>query len=66
MTAIPRKYITDDRNQKQAVIADPETFNRIESIIKNNGLAKFMDEAEADETLSVSEDKKFKKTMKKD
>jgi hypothetical protein len=28
MTAIPRKYITDAKNQKQAVIVDLETFNR--------------------------------------
>jgi len=34
MTAIPRKYITDAKNQKQAVIVDLETFNRMESIIK--------------------------------
>jgi membrane-bound ClpP family serine protease len=34
MTTIPRKYITDAKNQKQAVIVDLETFNRMESIIK--------------------------------
>lgn len=40
MTAIPRKYITDAKNQKQAVIVDLETFNRMESIIEDNGLFK--------------------------
>ena len=45
MTAIPRKYITDARNQKQAVIVDIETFNRMESIIEDHGLGKFMEEA---------------------
>jgi len=40
MTAIPRKYITDAKNQKQAVIVDLETFSRMESIIENNGLFK--------------------------
>jgi len=66
MTAIPRKYITDDRNQKQAVIVDLETFNRMESIIEDNGLAKFMEEAEAGQTLAVHEAKKIYKSLKKD
>lgn len=34
MTAIRRKYITDDRNRKQAVIVDLETFNRMESNVE--------------------------------
>jgi hypothetical protein len=65
MTAIPRKYITDAKNQKQAVIVDLETFNRMESIIEDNGLAKFMEEAEEDETLSVREAKKHYRSLKK-
>ena len=66
MTAIPRKYITDAKNEKQAVILDLETFNRMESIIEDNGLAKFMEEAEDDPVLSVHEAKKFYKSLKKD
>ena len=66
MTSIPRKYITDARNQKQAVIVDLETFNRMESIIEDNGLAKFMEEAEGDDTLSVHEARKFYKSLKND
>jgi hypothetical protein len=65
MTAIPRKYITDAKNQKQAVIVDLETFNRRESIIEDNGLAKFMEEAEGDESLSVHEAKKHYRSLKK-
>ena len=65
MTAIPRKYITDAKNQKQAVIVDLETFNRMESIIEDNGLAKFMEEAEKDETFSVHEAKKHYRSLKK-
>jgi len=66
MNAIPRKYITDAKNQKQAVIVDLETFNRMESIIEDNGLAKFMEEAEEDEILSVHEAKKHYRSLKKD
>jgi hypothetical protein len=66
MTAIPRKYIMDAKSQKQAVIVDLETFNRMESIIEDNGLAKFMEEAEEDETLSVHEAKKHYRSLIKD
>ena len=66
MTAIPRKYITDAKNQKQAVIVDLETFNRMESIIEDNGLARFMNEAEEDKTLTVQEAKKHYRSLKKD
>ena len=66
MNAISRKYITDARNRKQAVIVDLETFNRMESIIEDNGLAKFMKEAEEDETLSMDEAKKHYQSLKKD
>ena len=45
MNAIPRKYITDAKNQTQAVIVDLATFNRMEAIIEDHGLAKFMEEA---------------------
>jgi len=66
MTAIPRKYITDARNQKQAVIVDLATFNRMESIIEDHGLGKFMEEAEDDPVLSVHEARKFYKSLIKD
>lgn len=66
MTATSRKYITDARNQKQAVIVDIKTFNRMESIIEDYGLSQFMEEAEEDEILSVHEAKKFYKSLKKD
>lgn len=65
MTAIPRKYITDARNQKQAVIVDLETFDRMESIIEDHGLAKFMEEAEDAPVLSIHEAKKHYKSLKK-
>lgn len=65
MTAIPRKYITDANNHKQAVIVDLETFRRMESIIEDHDLGKFMEEAEDDEVLSVHEAKKRYKSLKK-
>jgi len=64
MTAIPRKYIMDAKNQTRAVIVDLATFNRMEAIIEDHGLAKFMEEAEDDEILSVHEAKKYYKSIK--
>jgi hypothetical protein len=58
MKAIPRNYIIDAKNQKHAVIVDLETFYRMESIIEDYGLARFMEEAEEDETLTVHAAKK--------
>lgn len=66
MAAIPRKYITDARSRKQAVIIDLDTFNRMESIIEDNGLTRFMEEAEDDETLSVHEARKHYRSLKKE
>ena len=66
MTAIPRKYITDERSRKQAVIVDLETFNRMEAIIEDHGLGKFMEEAEDDEILTIHEAKKHYKSLKKE
>jgi len=66
MSAIPRKYITDARNQKQAVIVDLKTFNRMESIIEDHGLGKFMEEAEDDAVLTIHEAKKHYRVLKKD
>ena len=64
MTAIRRKYITDANNQTQAVILDLATFNRMEAIIEDHGLAKIMEAAEDDEILSVHEAKKYYKSIK--
>ncbi len=41
------------------MIVDRETFNRMDSIIEDNGLAIFMEETEEGETLSVREAKKY-------
>jgi predicted Ser/Thr protein kinase len=66
MTAIPRKYITDAKSRIQAVVLDLETFNRMESIIEDHGLAQFMEASDGDETLSVHEAKKYYRSLKKE
>jgi hypothetical protein len=37
--------MTDAKNQRQAVIVDLETFNRMEFIIEDDGHAQLMEEA---------------------
>jgi hypothetical protein len=44
-------YIADAGNRKQAVIVDIETFNRMESIIGDPRIGKFMEETEDGEIL---------------
>jgi len=66
MTALPRKYSTDAKNQKLADIADHETFNRMESIIEDYGLVRCMEEVKDEETLTVHEAKKHYRSLKKD
>ena len=59
MTDIPRKYIIDEQNRKVAVQIDIATFEKIEDILENYALAQLMKEYEHEETLSISEAKKY-------
>ena len=65
MLAIKKDYVVTDDNKKKAVVIDIETFNKMEEIIENYGLAKYMEEVKEDETLSLKEAKDFYSTLKK-
>jgi hypothetical protein len=65
MLAIKREYVVTNSNKKKAVLLDIDTFNKMEEIIENYGLAKYMLETEAEENLSLNEAKKLFDTMKK-
>lgn len=49
---LKRQYVTDEHNQRVAVMLDIETFERLERILEDYGLAKLMAE-NADETLGL-------------
>jgi hypothetical protein len=65
MTDIPRRYIVDEHDKRIAVQLDIETFEKIEELIENYGLAGLMKQSEGDEKLSLSETKAFYQSLDK-
>jgi len=66
MLKIRKEYIITDDNQKKAVLIDMETFKKIEEILEDYGLGKYMKEVEEEEPLSMEDAKKYYHTLKKD
>ncbi|WAI01807.1 hypothetical protein [Methanogenium organophilum] len=65
MFDIKPQFIVSDDNEPVSVILDIQTFHKIEAIIEDYGLDRFMDEADDDEPLSVSEAREYYTTLKK-
>jgi hypothetical protein len=65
MTDLPRKYIVDENNKRIAVQLDIATFERIEEVLENYGLAQLIKESEEEEKLSVGEAKTFYQALDK-
>jgi hypothetical protein len=65
MLAIKKEYVVTDENKRKAVVIDIDTFNKIEEIIENYGLAKYMEEVQEEELLSLNEAKEYYSTLKK-
>ncbi len=59
MLKIKRKYLVDENNKKLAVEIDIKTFSKIEEILENYGLYKFMKETDEEESLDLEEAKKY-------
>ena len=51
MLAIKKEYIVTDDNKKKAVLIDIDTFNKMEEIIENYGLAKYMAEVKNEDNF---------------
>jgi len=66
MLKIKKEYIITDDNKKKAVLMDIETFKKIEEILEDYGLGKYMEEVEEEEALSVKDAKKYYGALKKD
>mgnify|MGYP000947007403 FL=1 len=58
-TGINRQYIVTDDGRKIRVVLDIETFERIEELLENCGLAQYMEEVEKEETLSLNEARQY-------
>lgn len=54
-TDIKRQYIVADNDRRIGVLLDIETFERIEELLENCGLARYMEEVEEEKTLSLDE-----------
>jgi hypothetical protein len=65
-TDIKRRYIVVDTGRRIGVVLDIETFERIEELLENCGLAQYMKEAEDDETLSLNEARQYYAQMKEE
>ena len=65
MRDIRKEYVITDDNRKRAVLIDIKTFERIEEILESYGLGKYMEEAENEEVLSLSDAKKYYEILEK-
>ena len=65
MLAIKKEYVVTDNNKKKAVLIDIDTFNKMEEIIENYGLAKYIAEVENEEALSLSDAKEYYFSLRK-
>ena len=65
MLAIKKEYVVTDDNKKKAVLIDIDTFNKMEEIIENYGLVKYMEEVKDEEDLSLNDAKEYYSTLKK-
>ncbi|MFA6671673.1 MAG: hypothetical protein WCS24_03355 [Methanoculleus sp.] len=55
MINIKRQYIVTDNDRKIGVVLDIETFEKIEELLEDRGLALLMEEVEEEESLSLNE-----------
>ncbi|MBA7468641.1 hypothetical protein ES707_03893 [subsurface metagenome] len=55
MINIKRQYIVTDNDRKIGVVLDIETFEKIEELLEDCGLALSMEEVEEEESFSLNE-----------
>ena len=65
MINIKRQYIITDNDRKIGVVLDIETFEKIEELLEDCGLALSMEEVEEEESLSLNEAQRRYAQMKK-
>jgi len=58
MLAIKKEYIITANNKKKAVLIDVETFNKMEELLEDYGLGKYMEEVKNERNLSLKDAKK--------
>jgi RelB Antitoxin len=64
MRGISKKYIVDENNNKVAVQIDIETFIKLEKILEDYALGKYMEDVKSDKILTLAEAKKLYRKRK--
>jgi PHD/YefM family antitoxin component YafN of YafNO toxin-antitoxin module len=64
MLKIKKEYIVNSNNKKKAVLIDIETFEKLEELLENYGLGKYMEEITDEEELSINEAKEYYDILK--
>jgi PHD/YefM family antitoxin component YafN of YafNO toxin-antitoxin module len=65
MLKIKKEYIVNSNNKKKAVLLYIETFEKLEELLENYGLGKYMEEVEDEEVLNINEAKEYYDILKK-
>ena len=63
---IGQQYIITAGGERIGVVLDIETFRKIEEILEDCGLARYMEEVEGEEVLSLNEARQYYAQMSKE
>ena len=65
MLELKKRYVTDENNQPIAVQIDLVTFEKLERIVEDHGLAKLIQENDPEEGLSLEDAKLYYSKLSK-
>ena len=62
---LKRHYVLDEHNKRVAVQLDISTFEKLEQVLEDYGLAKLIDISEEDEALDLEQARRYYDTLDK-
>ena len=65
MLSIRKEYVISEDNKKKAVVIDIDTFEKLEEVLENFGLGKYMEEIDNEEILTIKEAQQYYDSLKK-
>ena len=65
MLAIKKEYVVSDKNKKKAVLLPIDTFTKMEELLENYGLAKYMNDVKEEKNMSLRQARKHYATISK-
>jgi hypothetical protein len=65
MLDLKKRYVTDENSQPIAVQIDLATFEKLERIVEDYGLAKLIEENDSDDLLGLEDAKAYYNTLSK-